>query len=66
VLFVAGLCGTGLRNTDGFAIDGTDNAFPASQSFFETELDGGNEVVAFDLEVWVIKLCGLLAIAHKH
>lgn len=36
VLLVAGLCGTGLGNADGFAVDGTDNAFPASQSFLET------------------------------
>lgn len=33
VFLMAGLCGTGLGNTDGFAINSTDNAFPAGQGF---------------------------------
>lgn len=56
MFFVAGLCGTRLGNADGFAVDGTDDALPAGQGFFKAEFDGGNEVVALDLEVWVINL----------
>lgn len=65
VFLVAGLCGTRLGNADGFAINGTDDAFPAGQSFLETELDSSDEVVALDFEVWVIKLWGLLAVAYR-
>jgi hypothetical protein len=64
VFFVAGLCGTGLGNADGFAVDGTDYAFPAGQSFLEAKFDGRDEVIALDLEVWVINLWGLLVVVH--
>jgi hypothetical protein len=56
VFLVAGLCGTRLGNANGFAVDSTDDAFPAGQGFLETKFDGCNEVVALDLEVWVISL----------
>jgi hypothetical protein len=56
VFLVAGLCGTRLGNADRFAVNGTDDAFPAGQGFLEAEFDGCNEVVALDLEIWVINL----------
>lgn len=56
VFFMAGLCRARLGNADGFAVDGTDDAFPAGQGFLEAEFDGRNEVVALDFEIWVIDL----------
>jgi hypothetical protein len=53
---MAGLCGTRLCDADGFAVDGTDDALPAGQSFLEAEVDGCNKVVTLNLEVWVVKL----------
>jgi hypothetical protein len=53
---MAGLCRARLGNADGFAVDGTDDAFPAGQGFLEAEFDGRNEVVALDFEIWVIDL----------
>ena len=56
MFLVAGLRGAGLGDANRLAIDGSDDALPTGQGFFEAEFNGCNEVVTFDLEVWVIKL----------
>ena len=47
---------TGFGNSDGFPIDGADDAFPAREGFSEADFDGGDEVVVVALEVGVFFL----------
>ena len=48
--FVAGLGGTWLGYSNGFAVDGLYNSLPAGQGFFEVEFNGCNEIVALAFE----------------
>lgn len=58
---MARLCRTGFGDTDGFPVDGADDAFPAREGFSEADFDSRNEVVVVALKVGVFFLLGLLA-----
>lgn len=65
-LFVARLCRAWFGDSDGFAVDGADDTFPARQGFAEADLDSGDEVVivAFEVGVFFLFFC-LLTHIHK-
>lgn len=64
-LFVARLCWAWFGDTDGFAVDRADDAFPARQGFAEADLDRSDEVVVVAFKVGVFFLFCLLAHIHK-
>lgn len=53
---MSGLCRAGLGYSDGLAVNCADDALPAGQRFFQTELDCCDEVVALAFEVGVFFL----------
>lgn len=52
---------TGFGNSDGFPIDGADDAFPAREGFSEADFDGRDEVVVVALKVGVFFLLGVVS-----
>lgn len=52
--------GSRFADPDGFPVDGSDDAVPACEGFFEREFDGGDEMVTAAFESGVFFLWRLL------